>query len=75
MTVPTEYLTTAEVAQRLRWSSYTLREKIRQGLFVEGVHFIKPRRSRMRWKWGEVVCALEVAPAPASILARGRKVA
>lgn len=75
----TEMLTTAEAARRLSNSPYQLREKAKAGFFIEGEHYVRPPRSRLRWFWPEVTAAFAVKrPEPAgqgTILARGRKVA
>ena len=38
-----EYLTVAEVAELLRLSVKRVRNQMSSGIFVEGVHFLRPR--------------------------------
>jgi hypothetical protein len=54
-----EYITTAEVAQRLRWSRRTLRAKIQAGLFRPDEHFFQRPGCQPRWKWSMVAEWLE----------------
>jgi len=54
-----EYITTAEVARRLKWSARTMRAKIAGGVFREGQHFFQPAGCQPRWKWEAVVAWLE----------------
>ena len=54
-----EYITTREVAARLRWSRRTVREKIRTGVFRRGVHFFEPAHTRRFWRWSSVVAWVE----------------
>jgi hypothetical protein len=53
--VPLPYLTTAEAAAYLRWSTRTIREKLRAGAFIRGTHYYLSyagagNRSRDGWK-------------------------
>jgi excisionase family DNA binding protein len=54
-----EYLTTREVAERLRWSVRTVRSKIGAGILRKGEHFFEPEGSQRRWKWSAVSRWLE----------------
>ncbi len=54
-----EYLTTAEVASRLRLTPKTLRNKIAAGIFREGEHFFRRPGLGPRWRWARVVAWLE----------------
>jgi excisionase family DNA binding protein len=49
-----EYLTTAELARRLRWSVRTVRAKIQAGVLRRGEHFFQPEGCRYLWKWSKV---------------------
>lgn len=64
MNLADEYLTSAEVAGRLRWSVRTLRAKIAAGALREGLHFFRPQGCQPRWKWAAVVEWLEGQQAP-----------
>jgi excisionase family DNA binding protein len=57
--VEPQYLRTAEVAARLRWSKRTVREKVRAGVFRLNEHFFQPPGCQMRWKWSAVAAWLE----------------
>jgi excisionase family DNA binding protein len=57
--VEAEYLTTSEVASRLRWSKRTVRAKIRAGVFRRGEHFFQPPGCQCRWKWSVISKWLE----------------
>lgn len=59
MSVEPEYLTTAEVGKRLKWSARTMRAKIAAGVFVAGKHFFQPPGCQLRWKWTAIVAWLE----------------
>lgn len=54
-----EYLTVAEVAQRLKWSPKTVKNKMAAGTFQRGVHYFSPPGIRPRFKWSAVVAWLE----------------
>jgi hypothetical protein len=53
------YLTTAEVARRLRLKTKSLRNKVTAGVFREGEHFFRRRGLGPRWCWDRVVAWLE----------------
>jgi excisionase family DNA binding protein len=57
--IESQYLTTREVAARLRWSVRTIRAKVRAGLLRRGVHYFQPAGSQYRWKWSAVVAWME----------------
>jgi excisionase family DNA binding protein len=54
-----EYLTTAEVAKRLKLSPKTVQNKIASGQFKLGVHFFKPKGMSVRFKWSAVTVWME----------------
>jgi excisionase family DNA binding protein len=57
--VPPPYLTTAEAAAYLRWSTRTIRQKIRDGAFIRGTHYFRPPGSQLRWRWESLARWLE----------------
>jgi excisionase family DNA binding protein len=57
--LPEEYLTISEVAARLKLTPKTVRNKIASGVFVKGVHYVRPKGLGTRFKWGAVVAWLE----------------
>jgi len=38
----TEYLTTEELAERIRYDPRTIRERLKDSVLIEGVHYIRP---------------------------------
>ena len=36
------YLTTEELSQRIKYDSKTIRNQLKDAVFIEGVHYIKP---------------------------------
>lgn len=36
------YLTTAELAQRIKYDARTIRERLKDSVLLEGTHYIKP---------------------------------
>lgn len=38
----TEYLTTEELAERIRYEARTIRERLKDSVLLEGVHYIRP---------------------------------
>ena len=53
------YITTTELSRRLCWSARTIRDKIAEGVFREGVHFFQPPGCHRLWKWPAVVAWVE----------------
>ena len=54
-----EYLTINEVAFRLKMKPKTIRNKIAAGIFKKGVHYVRPKGMRPRFKWRAVQAWLE----------------
>jgi hypothetical protein len=52
-----EYLTVAELSQRIGYSPQSIRNMMSQGVFQMGVHYVKPRR-RVLFKWSTMVAWL-----------------
>lgn len=38
----TEYLTTEELAKRIRYDARTVRERMKDSVLIEGIHYIRP---------------------------------
>jgi hypothetical protein len=38
----TEYLTTEELAARIRYDARTVRERLKDSVLIEGIHYIRP---------------------------------
>jgi hypothetical protein len=54
-----EYLTIAEVAERLKLTPKTVRNKMASGVFTEGVHYFRPKGLGTRFKWSTIVAWIE----------------
>jgi len=54
-----EYLTIAEVADRLKLKAKTVKNKMASGAFRLGVHYFRPPGMQARFKWSTVVAWLE----------------
>jgi len=61
-----EYLTIAEVADRLKLKAKTVKNKMASGAFRLGVHYFRPPGMQARFKWSAVVAWLEQSQAPPS---------
>ena len=61
-----EYLTIAEVADRLKLSRKSVKNKMAAGVFRRGVHYFSPVGLGPRFKWSAVVAWLEQAQEPAT---------
>ncbi len=56
-----EYLTISEVAERLKLSRKTIKNKMHSGAFRKGVHYFSPPGMSPRFKWSAIVAWLEQA--------------
>jgi Helix-turn-helix domain len=54
-----EYLTITEVAERLKLTPKTVRNKMASGVFKQGVHYFRRKGIGTRFKWGAVIAWLE----------------
>jgi hypothetical protein len=54
-----EYLTIAELAERLKLSKKSVRNKIASGDFRGGVHYFRPKGMAPRFKWSAIVAWVE----------------
>jgi hypothetical protein len=61
-----EYLTIAEVAERLKLTPKTVRNKMASGVFKKGEHYFRREGIGARFKWGAVVAWLEQTETPAA---------
>jgi hypothetical protein len=61
-----EYLTINEVAQRLKLTPKTVRNKMASGVFKQGEHYFRREGIGTRFKWGAVVAWLEQKQTPAT---------
>jgi hypothetical protein len=66
-----EYLTIADLSQRIGYSPQSIRNMMSRGVFRLGVHYVKPRR-RVLFKWSKIVAWLHGESAAIDIpLTRG----
>ena len=49
-----EYITTLELSQRIKLAEGTIRNMVCQGIFVKGVHYVKPSSRKLLFLWQEV---------------------
>lgn len=74
-----EYLTIAELAERLKLKPKTVQNKMAEGMFRKGVHYFSPSGIGPRFKWSAVVEWLEREDSSTSLeddsipMARGYK--
>jgi hypothetical protein len=54
-----EYLTIAELAERLKLSKKSIRNKMASGDFRGGVHYFRPKGMGPRFKWSAIVAWME----------------
>ena len=59
-----EYLTIAELADRLKLKPKTVKNKMASGIFRRGVHYFSPPGLGPRFKWAAVVALLEQSQEP-----------
>src|SRR5262249_17393498 len=59
-----DYLTIAEVAERLKVKPKTIKNKMAAGIFKRGVHYFSPVGLGPRFKWSAVVAWLEKGQEP-----------
>jgi hypothetical protein len=69
------YLTTEELAQRIKYDPRYIRESLKDTVFVEGVHYIRPfGRRRILYIWETIQRDMAVSTSPLAVvvpLARG----
>jgi hypothetical protein len=53
-TAPEQYLTIEELAERLKLSPKTIRNKMTTGVLMKGTHYFSPRGLGPRFKWSAV---------------------
>jgi hypothetical protein len=64
-----EYLSIAELSDRLKLEPKTIRNKMASGVFRKGIHYFSPQGLRPRFKWSAIVAWLEEKDAPLSEVA------
>ena len=49
------YMTTEELADRLRYDSHYIRSALKDAVFIEGIHYIRPfGRRRVLYIWEQI---------------------
>lgn len=51
MTTSLTYLTTAELAKRIKYEPRTIRQKLKDAVLLEGIHYIRPFVGSCSLKW------------------------
>ena len=54
-----EYLTVAELSERIKFSRQTIYNMISTGKFVKGLHYVKPSRKKVLFTWSSTRAWLE----------------
>ena len=65
-----EYLTIAEVAERLKVKPKTIKNKMAAGIFQKDIHFFSPSGLGPRFKWTSVMKWLEQSEGQAELTTR-----
>jgi excisionase family DNA binding protein len=61
-----EYLTTRELCSRIKYSRQSIYNMIHSGALVLGIHYVKPSRKKLLFKWSAMKAWLGEAPEPAA---------
>ena len=62
MQAQTTYLTTDELAARIKYDSRTIRERLKDSVLIEGVHYIRPFGGRkILYVWERIECDMKNA--------------
>lgn len=70
MAEPTTYLTTEELAEKIKYDPRTIRDRLKDSVLLEGVHYIRPFGGRkILYLWEKVEHDMYQAPAIDSLLA------
>lgn len=69
------YLTTEELSDRIKYDPRTIRERLKDSVFIEGVHYIRPfGRRKVLYIWNVIeadMAKFSVANAPVVPLTKG----
>ena len=49
-----KYLTVTQISERIHYAPQTLYNMIYKGVFVIGVHYVKPTRKKILFDWSQV---------------------
>ena len=69
MTAPQTYLTTDELANRIRYDARTIRNQLKDSVLLEGVHYFRPFGGRkILYVWETIERNMKVASAASAPL-------
>jgi len=69
MTAPQTYLTTDELANRIRYDARTIRNQLKDSVLLEGVHYFRPFGGRkILYVWETIERDMKVASAASAPL-------
>lgn len=54
-----QYLTVKELSEKIKYSQQTIYNRIHDGIFIRGDHYIKPSRKKVLFLWSAVCKWLE----------------
>lgn len=70
--VPATYLTTDELAARIKYDARTIRDQLKDSVLLEGVHYIRPfGRRKILYIWEAIQRDMQNMSRPAIPLASG----
>lgn len=59
---PEEFLTVHELSCKIKFARQTIYNMIFKGIFIQGIHYIKPRPKKILFKWSAVQEWMEPTP-------------
>jgi hypothetical protein len=63
------YLTTQELADRIKYDVRTIRERLKDSVLIEGVHYFRPFGGRkILYIWDAIERDMQVAPSRATLV-------
>jgi hypothetical protein len=70
--VPSTYLTTEELALRIKYDARTIRDQLKDSVLLEGVHYIRPfGRRKILWIWEAIQRDMQKMSHPVIPMANG----
>jgi len=66
------YLTTEELANRIKYDPRTIRERLKDAVLIEGTHYIRPFGGRkILYIWERIECDMRLSPSIEIPMANG----
>jgi hypothetical protein len=63
------YLTTEELSDRIKYDPRTIRERLKDSVLLEGVHYIRPFGGRkILYLWEQIECDMRIASTDDSLI-------